>query len=176
MKQILFFALQEDLARMLEVVETAGALKYVRMDHYANEVFTSHSRGIDIPNLGRADSESAINCTSYLVADSNVPIKSRLILTSGGARRFCIDQQFNPDTVTFTPAGMWSERVVLHGRVATATDSRLSKELMDRFRRAIKKEFLKIKAFYVSPGARELLDRGYRLTIAAQSPPEFDLR
>jgi hypothetical protein len=46
---------------------------------------------------------------------------------------------------------------------------------MKRFNSAVKKTFTKVKAFYVGPKALELLERGMRLTISAQSPREFDL-
>ena len=86
-----------------------------------------------------------------------------------------MDQLANPDTVTLTPGGVWTQDIVLYGRVATASDSKASQELMRRFACAIKKQFTKIRAFYVGPKARELLDKGKRLTIAAQSPRDFDL-
>jgi hypothetical protein len=86
-----------------------------------------------------------------------------------------VDQLRNPDSVTFTPAGIWDDDVILHGRVATASDSEASQALMRRFHVAIKKGFAKVKAFYVGPQAMELLKAGKRLTIAAQSPREFDL-
>jgi hypothetical protein len=77
--------------------------------------------------------------------------------------------------VEFKPGGIWNEDVLLHGRIATASESQISQALMKRFQSAAKKTFSKVKAFYVGPKALVLLDSGKRLTISAQSPREFDL-
>jgi hypothetical protein len=48
-------------------------------------------------------------------------------------------------------------------------------ELMRRFHEAIKRNFSKIRAYYVGPEAYELLKRGKRLTINEHAAREFDL-
>jgi len=89
---------------------------------------------------------------------------------------FRIDQLLNPDTVVLTPAGVRSEEVVLHGRVATVSNSQPAQRLMRLFSKAFRKHrFEKIRAFWVGPEARALLRAGTRLTISVQSPREFDL-
>jgi len=47
---------------------------------------------------------------------------------------------------------------------------------MRLFSRTIRKHFTKIKVFWVGPEAMIGFRSGYRLTIAEQSPPEFDLQ
>jgi hypothetical protein len=91
-------------------------------------------------------------------------------------RGFVMDQLVNPDTIEFTPAGMWNEEIVLHGRVATASDTPGSKELMKHFRSALKKHFVKVNAFYVGTSALQLLKQGKRLTLSLQTPRAFDLK
>jgi hypothetical protein len=71
---------------------------------------------------------------------------------------------------------MWNSDIILHGRVATASDSKSARELMQRFRSAIRKNLTRIKAFWVGPAARVHLECGKRLTISVQSPHEFDLK
>jgi hypothetical protein len=132
-------------------------------------------RGVEIQNLGRATMESASGSQSYLVTEREIAIHVRPVATHSGITRYLLDQLINPDTVTFTPAGIWNTDVVLHGRVATVSDSAIAQELMKRFSKAIRKHFTKVNAFWVGPEALELLKAGKRLTIAAQSPPEFDL-
>ncbi len=96
-------------------------------------------------------------------------------MTAAGVERFCVDQLVNPDTIWFTPGGVWGEDFVLNGRVGTASDSDPSRYLMKRFDSAFKKRFRKIKAFLVGPGALAFLEAGKRLTAAVQSPRDFDL-
>ena len=119
--------------------------------------------------------ESASGCQSYLVAEPNTNISLRPKKDSSEVDYFLIDQLQNPNTVTFTPAGLWNNGIVLHGRVATVSDSALAQELMKRFHSAIKAHFSKIKAYWVGPKAHEFLKLGKRLTIAEQSSREFDL-
>jgi hypothetical protein len=175
MKQLLFFALRDDLLAMLAAVEQTAPLRYVLMGQSPDAELKSFDRGAQIPNLGRARAESAINCASFLVADPSVSLSARSRMTAGG-ERFFVDQLINPDTVALAPGGIWNEKILLHGRVATVSQSGPSQDLMRRFKTTIGKQFPKIKAYYVGPGARGFWERGHRLTIAAQSPPEFDLR
>jgi len=46
---------------------------------------------------------------------------------------------------------------------------------MARFRYRVQKMFVRLGAYHVGPKALDLLKAGKRLTIAEQSPREFDL-
>ena len=69
------------------------------------------------------------------------------------------------------------EEIVLYGRFATvsACFSEPAKRLMARFRYRVQKMFVRLGAYHVGPKALDLLKAGKRLTIAEQSPREFDL-
>lgn len=178
MKHVLFFALKEDLLALLELVESKGSLKYVRMGNFlAEEVKNGlgvFSTGAGIPDLGKATAESATACETFLVCEQETPINLRTLHESTGGR-VCVDQLANPDSVAFTPGGIWNEDVVLHGRIAAVSESQTSQALMKRFQAAVKQAFSKVKAFYVGPKALTFLESGKRLTISAKSPREFDL-
>jgi len=174
-KQVLFFATKGDLLPVLDAVEGAGALKYVRMGNFTRPELDTFSRGADIPKLGEADADSASSCEAFLVCTANKQIEVRSLTGTHDIRRYCVDQLLNPDTVTFSAGGQWNDDILLYGRVATVSGSPASQALMKRFRSAIRKHFVKVRAFYVGPNARSLLEAGKRLTIAAQSPREFDL-
>jgi hypothetical protein len=174
MKPVLFFALKEDLLPVLELVESKGALKFVRMGNFArHEVkdgISVFDTGAGIPNLGKASADSTAACEAFLVCERETPVNLRPV-----GERVCIDQLANPDSVVFTPGGIWNEDVVLNGVIGTASDSEISKALLKRFQAAVKKTFSKVKAFYVGPKALALLESGKRLAGAVQSPREFDL-
>jgi len=175
MRHILFFALKEDILPVLEAAERVGPLKYVRMGNFLTPDFKEVSHGAEIPDLGKATMETASGSESYLVTEHEVAVHVRHITTPAGVKRYLLDQLFNPDTVTFTPAGIWNDDVVLHGRVATVSDSPIAQELMKRFSKAIRKHFTKVNAFWVGREALALLKAGKRLTISAKSPRDFDL-
>jgi len=174
-KLIPLYAEKEDLLAVLEALESDGSVKYVRTGGQLPEpslIAFDHAK--DIPNLGKATSETGNFCDTFLVCKSElqiVPRSARVL----GQERFFIDQLCNPNTVTFIPAGMWNQEILLAGCVGTASDSQESQKLMKRFHSAISRRFVKIKAYWVGHRALELLQSGKRLTIAVQSPPEFDL-
>jgi hypothetical protein len=175
MRQIVFFATKDDLLPMLCVVEAHASLNYALAGNFQKPGLEEYSNGAEIPNLGRATCESAVSSDTYLVYPRSLPIEVRVLEGDGGAKRYCVDQLLNPDTVGFTPAGVWNDEVMLYGRVATASDSAGSQALMRRFHTAIKKRFARVKGYYVGTQAYALLKAGKRLTIAEQSPREFDL-
>jgi len=201
-KICLFYATRDDLLAVTEKVESTGAIKYIRFGAVTELPPESFTRAGQIPNLGTASHPSAVGCETFLICDPSttiIPEKLKTIteqdvnrptITLGGQEmpvdkqnwrpfigisRFAINQLNNPDTITFTPGGLWNNDILLHGRVATASQSISSQALMKRFQPVLQKMFVKVKAFLVGPQALMLLKNGRRLTISAQSPQEFDL-
>ena len=174
MRQLHFFALREDLLPVLEAIEHEIPLKYVLMGQATQVERQSFNHAVEIPNLGYAITESASSGLTFLVTGRDMPIKARPIKTALGTS-YLFDQLDNPDTITFSPGGIWGDDVILSGRVATVSESPFAKDLMKRFNRNLKKRFDKIKAFSVGQAASALLDAGRRLTASAQSPRQFDL-
>jgi hypothetical protein len=175
MKRIHFFAVKEDLLPVLEEFESKGPLKYVRTGLFLKKNYDSFDRGAEIERLGRATADTASSCETFLVCKREAIVNVRLVM-GGAVQRFAIDQLLNPDTVVFTPAGLWNDDVILHGRLATISDRESAQELMKRFYAAIRRYSSKIKAYWVGPKALAFLESGKRLTIAVQSPREFDLK
>jgi hypothetical protein len=178
MKQILFFALTEDLLALLEQVEGKGPLKYTLTGNFLRSEISDgiavFNKGADIPNLGKASADSSVACDSYLVCQLDMPIELRTAGRNG--ERVCVDQLVNPDSVEFRSGGIWNEDVLLSGRIATASDSQISQALMKRFQAAVKKTtFSKVRAYYVGPKALTLLGSGKRFAKAVQCPRESDL-
>lgn len=176
MRGIDFFATRDDLLPVLAMAESSGALKYVLMGNFVDkDTFGTIGLGATIPNLGQADVDSAVSCRTYLVCEQFQAITPRWIQGEDARQRVCIDQLENPDSITFTPAGIWNDEVLLSGKIGTASDSRASQSLMKRFQSAVKRHFTKVKAYHVGPQAIGLLKSGVRLAGAVQSPREFDL-
>ena len=110
MPQTLFFAVKDDLLPVFETIEDGGALRYVKAERSLIPDYDSFSRGAEIPNLGKATSESAISSETFLVADPQTEINVRVVEQDDGIRSFHIDQLANPDTVTFSSGGIWKPR------------------------------------------------------------------
>ncbi len=170
-----FFATTQDLRQMLAVVEADGPLQYILTGSFERPSLQRHERGADIRKLGIASGDQQIACDAFLVSEMGKVIKVRSARQTTGGTRHLVDQLENPDTVVLLPAGSFGNGVMIEGRVATASDSVQAKELLERFGRAIKRSWAKSGAVYVGPEADLKRQSGARLTISAQSPPEFDL-
>jgi hypothetical protein len=110
-----------------------------------------------------------------LVTPLGVSVQIREVPQSIGGTRYAIDQLMNVDSVMFRHGGSPMPGVLLAGRVGTCTDTEASKKLFGSIANAMGKTFVKIKASWVGPEARELLVAGWRLTQSADSPREYDL-
>jgi hypothetical protein len=174
MKQLRFFAVDDDLLNVLIYVERDLKLQYVKAGVFRSQKLESYQSARDIPKLGVANADAAVSCDSYLVAESSVVIRPRAITLQNGETRFGIDQLVSSTTVLLTPAGS-TNGLVLYGTVSSAWADEASIKIFRMFERATKKHFQKIKAFWVGANALQQLRDGRRLTIAVQSPKEFDL-
>jgi hypothetical protein len=171
--ELRFFAVGADLLPVFRDVEARDDFKYFETGHFPKmESLQSLTSGADIPRLSSANCDSGIACDSYLISYKDTVIAPRPI----DAEFISIDQLWNPDTVTLTPGGAWSEAVVLYGRLATASDSEGAQKLMRLFGAATRRAFTRVGDYFVGPSALEWLRSGKRLTVAVQSPHEFDLR
>jgi len=176
MKYIHFYATKDDFLEIFNIVDAKKSLRYVLAGHSETKNPPYHIHGKDIPDLGRATSESSISCDTFLVYDSLNVIELIQLKPDGGRQRFYVGQRVNPETVAITLGGLWKNGVLISGRIATISETDGAQSLMKLFYSAIQKSFVKIRAFYVGPDAYKLMRSGHRLTQAEQSPPEYDLK
>ena len=172
---MLFFATGEDLLAMTGHVERIAPLDYVRVGHQPTSRIVRVASARDILDLGVADQASAVACETGLVVPRGVPVQPRLIRHADGPR-YSIDQMENGESITFSGGGLWRDTMLLHGRVATVAGTPVARTLLQRFGSHMRKRFEKIGAYRMSPGAVALLDAGFRLCAAEQSPRTHDLQ
>jgi hypothetical protein len=176
-----FFALREDMLPVLAKIESNGPLGYALADRFLQPHYPTYSSGAEIPNLGIASAASAVGCDRYLVYETSTKLLLRTVTETDRDNRpirtsYRLDQLHNPDTIVFQPGGVWKGDTLLHGSVSTVPwSNEATKKIRARFQYAIRKHFASIRGYYVAPGAMEMLKAGKRLTIAVQSPHDFDL-
>lgn len=171
------FATANDLLIVLGAIDSRRPLSYTLCGHtYSPEIVSFYS-GESLDTLrAPATTDTASTGVAYLVTDRDCPIVPRPIQVRGEeGQRWTIDQLANPDSTVLWHGGFWMPDVLLSGRVASASNSARSRSLQRAFESQIKKEFCRVKAFYVGEEAARLLDSGMRLTMSTQSPREFDL-
>ena len=134
-----FFATKNDLYVNIKALEGLRSIKYVRATYYDSQNYTMCNSVDDLTNLG-------INCTgeqqdeSYLVLDSTTNVIGRCISLESGGVRFSVDQSVNPLSIEFWPGGFYKEDTLVHGLVATVSESEKAKDLLKFFT----KNFLKV--------------------------------
>ncbi len=176
MKQQLFYATRRDIEPVLEHLHQQHHALFTLSGHFQQPSAPQYDQGIDIPDLGTADSDSAISCSAYLVSPQHSTINVREIRARVGEISYAYDQLANPDTVLLSFGGMRSMNCLLHGRVSCVSSTGMALEIFQTLAKSLKKHFRKVKAFYVGDEALSLHSRGVRLTISVQAAPQFDLR
>jgi len=173
--QLHFYATREDLEPAIRGIESAASFSYALTGLHMSRVFPKYSSALEIPSLGRATGDSAVTCEAYLVVAKEEKISIREIRQNSGGMRYAVDQLVNPRSIVFQSGGVRAGGVIIHGRVATTARSEEAKEFFSLFRKWLKKNFQRHRAFYVGPAAMRLKEEGARLTMAVQSPKEYDL-
>ena len=174
--QRMFFATADDLLPIFERVEKKHSLAYTLHGVLESPVLTTVHSGAAIATFrAPAPSPNAIAGYQYLATPASVAVRIREIPQVRGGIRYTFDQATTPDSVEVTPGGFYRPEVLLYGRVATVSTTAFSKQVYRAFASAIAAQFVRIQAFYVGSHAEELFRRGCRLTIGADSPPEYDL-
>ena len=172
MKQINIYALGDDFLKILAAIEEKVSIKYTRTGHIDVPEVTSYAHFSDLTDLGTTSAITAQTSPSYLVCNASQVVNLRRIDLNNGEVRYTVDQLVNPDSVVFQAGGLWSENVLLSGRIVTNFDSSESQTLMKMFAREIRKSFKKVRAYWVGTKALEMLDAGKRLTISGSTPIE----
>lgn len=172
-----FFATANDLLPVLAAIEARRRLAYTLTGHSNSpEVISFHSGECLETLRAAATSDTASTNAAYLVTEIDRPVVPRPIYVRGEeSPQWAIDQLANPDSTVLWHGGFWNSEVLLNGRIASASKSAPSQSLQRAFQAQLKRQFCRIKAFYVGEEAARLLDNGTRLTMSAQSPREYDL-
>lgn len=88
---------------------------------------------------------------------------------------YAVDQVNNPQTIALQTGGRHGEYQLIAGQIGTVGNGAQSDELYAIFAKNIRKQFEKIKSFYVGPEAVSMLDAGIRLSATPKSPQAYDL-
>lgn len=169
------FAANDDWLPVFESVEDAGALAYAAAGVLQVDRVTTFRRGADLPDRGRATARATVECPYYLATSSASGFRRRPVTAADGVRRYYLDQRENEQTVEVCLGGEWEDGILISGRVATASEAPESVALFRRFDRALRRHFVRVRAYLVGPEAQRRLSAGWRLTTAAHSPRTYDL-
>jgi hypothetical protein len=174
-RTIHFFATKHDLESLIQAVESIRPFRYVKAGMSEVPETVVLASGLEIPNLGSAPSGDHNHEPWWLVIAPDVQVNVESIPQRRGGIRYAIDQRINPQSVIFSGGGVYEDSCVIDGNVGTCNDDPVSNEIVNLFAREIRRQFTRIKSFFVGREAEQLLDSGYRLTIGVNSSREIDL-
>ena len=175
-KSLSFFATNADLRRLLAAAETNHHFRYVLGGSFPTADLVSFDSGRELPDLGFMTFGDQNRGEFYLIGDNSAIITPRLITHYDGTSRFDVDQELNPETIVFRPGGVFQDNCIIAGQVGTCTTNDASAMLIRLFSKEIRKQFSKVKSYYVGNEARTLWETGLRLTANVRAPVEYDLR
>jgi hypothetical protein len=94
----------------------------------------------------------------------------------GGVHYLVGNQNYNPNSIIVHPCELINPTMLLKGQIGTISDTPESLALFATFAKVLRKQFTKVKSYWVGPEAIRILDSGGRLAITDKSPPEYDLK
>jgi hypothetical protein len=179
--QTLFYATAQDLSGVLSSLEAHKDLQYTPaglFDSKELQELQTYFSYRDIPDLGRAFHPSAVANRQYLVSLKGTVVCIRDVPQYSGGVLFAVDLILNEDSIVFSPGGRYRDDVLLYGEIGTLSPppSAASKSLYTFVAKAFRRDFRKVREYFVGPEALDLMAGGVRLAADATSPPEFDLR
>jgi hypothetical protein len=171
-----FFATGHDLADVLSTFETNRRCHYTLCGLFVEHEPKTGKSYKEIPDLSIAIHPTAAANPTYLVSLNGERIAIRDVRQKAGGVRFAIDQLVNENTFVVRPGGRYDGNVLLAGEISTSSESQQSRARFKILANLVRQRFSKVNAFYLGSEALSAWKAGARLTIAVQSPPEFDLR
>jgi hypothetical protein len=175
-KMIHFFATHTDLLDLLGEIESARLIHYVKAGMFETAELVPYDAASRVPDLGIIHVDAAHKGLILLIADVATPLVLRPVPQRRGGTRYAMDQKENPDTISLFPGGRFDDRTILAGDFGTCTDSPVSAALLKVVARSVRKQWVRVREYWVGPEAMKVLDMGGRLTFNLRAPREYDLR
>lgn len=171
-----FFGTKNDLMPGIKSLESDVELKYVLcglFDSHEPQVYFSI---LDFNNLCKHKNGDHVFNDGYLVVERSENVFVQKVPQISGGVKYSISQLNNPNSV-FETGGIFEEKNLVHGRIATISTTPKAKILFKNLSKYITKGFKKIHSFYVGEEAYNFGKNGGRLiTIGIKSPVEYDLK
>ncbi len=170
------FATQADHALVIKAAERNQPLQFFLSGLFTSPDLQIFDSGFNLPRLGEVNVNDANHAEHYLVTLPGTSVNVRAVEQRKGGIRYAVDQSVNPDTIEFSPGGVFEHTCIISGRIATVSKSEKSLLLYNLFYKAMKTQFVRIKSFWVGPEVAVLLKEGWRLTGNTKSPVDYDLK
>jgi hypothetical protein len=163
-KQTPFFASHSDLVSLLLDAATVQHFKIV----LAGLFDSAH-----LCVLERVD--NIMPCQIYLILEQSTTVELRKIEQRAGGCKYAVDQVSNSNSVFLYTGGLCLDQHLVAGQVGLISEDKDACVFYSLLVKLIKKNFEKIKSYYVGPEAAVMMDRGVRLSATRNGSKEYDL-
>jgi len=174
--QTSFFATYNDMKNVLEQFEREENVLYVLaglFDIETPQVFETYRV---LNSLSISVDGDATHVPGYLIVSDIKKIAIREVPQRSGGSKFGIDQAKIPDSLYFQSGGVFSNEIVVPGRIGVTYQTPISRRLYGTFAKLIVKNFIKVKSYYVGSEVYDLWKNGMRLGLSLKASPEIDLK
>ena len=163
-KQLPLFATENDISLLVEEVGNVRPISLAVMG-----LFDQAQPQVLV------DPKQVRQLTSYLAFEQGLGVVPRPVPQRNGDIKFAIDPMDNPRSIVLRCGGHLDAGRLTAGDISVATGNEQAEELFGIFSKIVRRQFHKIRSYYVGAEAAHLLDQGCRLTPTAKSPPLYDL-
>jgi hypothetical protein len=112
----------------------------------------------------------------YLIVRERSQIVVRKVPQKIGGNKFAIDQSLIPDSLYFQSGGVFSDEIIVPGKIGMLHQTAISKSLYSSFAKFMMKDFSKVKSYYVGREAYALWQNGMRLGLSLKASTDVDLK
>ena len=175
-KQTMFFTTLNDIKEIMKTTEELFSLKYYKKGLLDSPTFPKYDSILDVPDLGNPKFGDWNYNDIYLVIPKYLDLNIQEIPQRKGGTKYTIDPPINPTSILINIGGIYSENIIVAGKVGTVSNDDFSITLYKTISSKIKKQFKQIDGFYVGNEAMEKLKEGWRLVTNEKLDKGFDLR
>jgi hypothetical protein len=175
-KQLFFYATTNDLLDVLETAASKTSFSFAHINEKSKppEVYQNFT---DIDDLSIANFGDQNKEKFYLLINPEAKPKIRIVEQRNGGVKMFFDQRSHPESVLLRPGGVFKEfECIVAGQIGTISQDQWSESLYKLLAATLRKQFTKIKSFYVGAEALVKLDQRVRLTTNMKCPIEYDLQ
>lgn len=173
-----FFLGERSLVEWLSACEALQGLCYTKVGVNPALPIPSFASVAQLPDRGIARGGSALADSSYLVTIAGTIVNVEKRLLNDGTSRYEVYQNRNPDSVVLYPGGVHGASVQVSGHFSSISQAPVSKTLMARLRRELRKVARRREEFWIDEESLNRAREGWRLTtnvrIATTHDPHFE--
>jgi hypothetical protein len=173
-RRIEFVAVRDDLLSVLGRVERRVPLAYrLITDSPEPQAWNAADA---IKDLGWAIEGTTTSQKRYLVMPATSKFTLEVYTIRSGRTVHSVSPLNNPDSVVFTPAGLYSDWCIVGGEIDIDLPKPTGFDLFGALAQAVRGAFTRVGTCYVGPQAYQLGESGIRLVLGTRAVPESDLK